>query len=107
MKSEYSCNRYFAVIVGETDEQWANDTIPQKIRDWLVLRLLLRKAMINDGHNDTSVAFSAACGVPGGGEIPMRKRSTLSSVACPYVGELRTNTAWLFTAKRPGVKANL
>ena len=59
---------------------------------WPVLRLLLRKAMTDNGHNDTSVAFSAARGVPGGGEIPMRKRSTLSSVVCPYVGELRTNT---------------
>jgi hypothetical protein len=47
--------------------------------------------MTDNGHNDTSVAFSAARGVPGGGENPMRKRSTLSSVVCPDVGELRTN----------------
>ena len=63
-----------------------------KVTTWSVLRLLLGKAMINNGHNDTSVAFSAARGVPGGGETPMRKSSSLSSVACPGVGELRTNT---------------
>ena len=48
--------------------------------------------MTNNGDNDTSVALSAARGVPGGGESPMRKSRFLSSVVCPDVGELRTNT---------------
>ena len=62
--------------------------------------------MTGASDNDTSVAFGAARGVPGGGETPMRKSSSLSSVVCPGVGELRTNTT-IFTAKRPGAEETL
>ena len=49
--------------------------------------------MTDNGDNDTSVAFGAARGVPGGGETPMRKTRSLSSVVCPYAGVLRINAA--------------
>lgn len=70
----------------------ANNIIPSGITDWPTLGLLLRGAMTDNGDNDTSVAFGAARGVPGGGETPMRKNRSLSSVASPYAGVLRINT---------------
>ena len=44
--------------------------------------LLPGRAMTINGDNDTSVAKSAASGVPGSGEIPMRKARNLSSGCC-------------------------
>ena len=71
----------------------ANNIIPLGITDWPTIGLLPIGAMTDNGDNDTSVAFGAARGVPGGGETPMRKSSNLSSVVSPCVGVLRINTA--------------
>ena len=80
-------NRYITVIVPERDKRCANDIILLGITGWPTIGLLPMGAITDNGDNDTSVAFGAARGVPGGGETPMRKTRSLSSVVCPYVGD--------------------